>query len=194
MTNNDTYSDGELLEKIARDDHAAFSILFRKYYPHVYEAGLLITHSPDLAEEIVQDVFMNIWMSRLRLTEIRDFRSYFFIVARNRAYRTLRKQVVAEASAELDKILWSGDAAEEMDRKEISAIFQKAIDQLPPQQKQVFILSKQFNRKRNDIAAIMNISPETVKKYLALSILNIRAYCMRSGIDFMIALTIGLLP
>ena len=117
-----------------------------------------------------------------------------FRSARNRAYRTLRKQVVAEASAELDKILWSGDAAEEMDRKEISAIFQKAIDQLPPQQKQVFILSKQFNRKRNDIAAIMNISPETVKKYLALSILNIRAYCMRSGIDFMIALTIGLLP
>jgi RNA polymerase sigma-70 factor (ECF subfamily) len=62
--------------------------------------------------------------------------------------------------------------------KDYERILNEAVDRLPPQQKQVYILSKQEDLKRDDVAVRMNLSPDTVKAHLAQAMRTVRAYCM----------------
>jgi RNA polymerase sigma-70 factor (family 1) len=168
-----------LLERIVNGDTIAFAALFDIYHPDIYLASLLATRSPELSEEIVQDVFLEMWMQKEKLLNIRDFRSYFFIVVRNRAYRALRKQVrMVELGEQYPEDI-AGDT-DQSDHEQLLSLVDKAIELLPPQQKQVFILSKKEGKKREEIASIMNISPETVKSYLSKAILFIRSWCAQN--------------
>jgi len=182
-----------LLRQIARGDERAFKIIFESSYPTVYKAALLVTASTHLAEEVVQDVFLKIWIRRLDLPAISDFRSYLFIMARNQAYKVLKKQLrwqdlQKQTADELDMHLTDLEAEREADK--ITKILEQAIDQLPAQQQTAFRLSKQQHLTREQVARSMNISPETVKKYLAMAMLIIRAYCLKNAPDLLQSIVI----
>ncbi|MHA4811096.1 RNA polymerase sigma factor [Flavitalea flava] len=175
------YYDPALLVQIANGDERAFKLVFESTYPTVYKAALLVTASTHLAEEVVQDVFIKVWIKRNDLPAISDFKSYLFIMARNQAYKALRRQlrwqdlnkkVSDDVEIQLDSL------GEGWEADNILEVYEKAVNQLPAQQQKVFRLSKQQHLTREQVALAMNISPETVKKYLAMAILNIRAYCV----------------
>lgn len=167
--------------QIAKGDERAFKIIFESAHPIVYKAALLVTASTHLAEEVVQDVFLKLWIRRAGLTAVSNFKSYLFIMARNQAYRALKKQLRwqdlnKETANDADIHLM--DLEEELEADKIRKIYELAVNQLPAQQQKVFRLSKQQLLTREQVAHSMNISPETVKKYLAMAMLNIRAYCL----------------
>jgi len=87
----DSYNERDLLLRTAAGDESAFSQLFHQWYQHL--AGYLyrITESSELAEEILQDVFLKIWMTRETLAEGRDFKAFLIVVSRNHACSALRK-------------------------------------------------------------------------------------------------------
>lgn len=187
-----------LLTPIARGDEAAFSGFFHLYKDKVYSVALKLTQSEFLAEEVVQEVFLKIWARRSLMNEIVSIDDYVFIMARNQVYTALRRQArrrTAEGVWHDERPLNAVGPESELAAKEYGQVLEMAISELPPQQKQVYLLSREDNLKREEIAEILNLSPETVKTHLARATRHIRAFSMaRLSISISLLLSMLLLP
>lgn len=171
----------ELLLLIANGDESAFTTLFDLYSNNIYTIAVKFTGSTTLAEEAVQEVFLKIWNKREQLGGIRDFKAYLFIVARNYLYRVMRdnarKHKKQAALAELPSLA-SNNVDAKVLGKECDGLLQKAIGQLPGQQKKVYYLVKELGLKRDEAARLLHIQPETIKYHLSEAMKNLRTYCL----------------
>ncbi|NML23561.1 sigma-70 family RNA polymerase sigma factor [Pseudoflavitalea sp. G-6-1-2] len=173
----------ELLEQLGSGSHSAFSLLFNRYKHRVYSNALLFTTSTNIAEEIVQDVFLQIWKSREKVAAVTDWDAYLFIITRNAVYRSLH----AQAQQSKKHKAWQEQTAdtEHEDNllstileKDYNRLLQRAIQQLPPQQLQVYVLIRQQGLSRAEAADRLGLQPETVKRHLSLATRTIRSYCL----------------
>lgn len=168
----------ELLRQVANGDERAFTRLFDHYHQrlgiHIYR----ITRSDEIAEELVHDVFLKLWLNRELLSGIENFAVYLFVVSKNAALNALKKIAAEKLKfTGLDDITES--PAEQPDDYRY-VLIDEAIDQLPPQQRQVYILSRHQRLSYHEIAFQMGISRETVKKYLQIATASIVAYIGKS--------------
>lgn len=169
MPNKRIYTENELLKKIADGNEEAFRYLFHLYNNRLYCFALKITESKELAEDIVHDTFLKIWASRESLSLIQNFNAYIFRIAQNNIYNGFRR------NAKKTLILAELERSHEQDfstcddvflAKDIKQFIYSSINKLTPQQKRVFILSREEGLKNEEIAAQLNISVFTVKKHL----------------------------
>ncbi|OJV15024.1 MAG: RNA polymerase sigma-70 factor [Dyadobacter sp. 50-39] len=173
------HNETELLTDIAAGSEKAFATLFHWYRDKVYSAALRLTHSGFLAEEVVQDVFLKLWVKRQTLVEIACFEDYLFIMTRNHVFSTLKR--MARQQQLVDDLQLELPVAENTTYNrildlEIEEIVHQAVELLPAQQKQVYLMSKEQELKREEIARTLRISSETVKTHLARALRHIRAY------------------
>ena len=184
------YSEKDLLKDISQGDETAFTRLFDSYRNKIYSIAFELTESSSVAEEIVQDVFLKIWTKRASLGEIMHFQAYLFTITRNYVFTALkriaRKQAV-EARAAGDAPLFYQDTENWLLHKEYALILREAVDRLPAQQRQVYQLIKEKEYKREEVAVMLRLSPETVKTHLAQAMRNVRAFCL-ARLDISIAL------
>ena len=181
MLKDTPYNEKELLTFIAQGDELAFAKLFEYNRDRIYTIAYRISHSTIIAEEIVQDVFLKIWLRRDHLVEIQNFNAYLLVIARNKVYKVL-KRIAKDYELTLltsDDQLSADDNTEDLlMSKEYNLLLKKAIDRLPDQQKQVYHFIKEEGLKREEAAGLLHLSPETVKFHLAQAMKNIRAFCM----------------
>ncbi len=164
----------------AKGDQQAFSQLFYTYKDRVYTIALRLTESSVMAEEVVQEVFMKLWTNRETLPDIKIFEDYLFIMTRNYVFTALKKAALRhKTEGSWNDFLPSSENMTESSVmiKEYEMVLQRAIDLLSPQQRQVYLLSRDKELKREEIAAMLQVSPETVKTHLARALQNIRSYC-----------------
>lgn len=181
MSFEQPYNEQELIQLIAQSDEIAFSKLFDHYRNKIYSVALKLTHSTTVAEEIVQDVFLNIWLRRASLNEIENFSAYLYVIARNETYKFLKKiakNYKLVLITENNTSIVPNNSEENLIDKELTSLLQKAIDRLPSKQKQVYKLIKEGDLKRGEVAELLQIQPETVKFHLAEAMKSIRHYCM----------------
>ncbi|MEC5144239.1 sigma-70 family RNA polymerase sigma factor [Chitinophaga sp. 212800010-3] len=160
----------EILGQVANGSQQAFSQLF---YGYVNQAGRIvytIIGSREQTEEILQDLFVKLWKEREKLTDIKTFSAYFFVLLRNHTLNYLTA-VVAERKKQREyaEFAFSQQDAETRKPDTQLDILDKAIEALPAQQKTVFLLRAQGYRNP-EIAARMNLSTDSVKKYNQLAI------------------------
>lgn len=131
-----------------------------------------------MAEEIVQDTFLKVWLKRGEALSILDFEAYLFTMTRNLVFDRLKK-----ISYELDakQALPTGpayteDADHRLRHHQYQQLLQAAINQLPPQQKQVYELAKVEGLSHEAIARKLNLARPTVKKHMALALQFIRQF------------------
>jgi len=184
------YNEQELLKQLSEGNEAAFASLYGHYKDKIYSIAYSLTKSVPLAEETVQDVFMKMWLKRVSLREAQSFKDYLFIVTRNHIFNLLKRQALHELA--VDKLSrqpqHSFPAPDDfLENKAYRDLLQQAINQLPAQQQQVYKLSKEQGLKREEVAAQLGLSPETVKIHLARAMRAIRAYCL-SRLDIFVAL------
>ncbi len=173
------YGTDELLPAVAEGSEEAFTSLFRLYKNRIYSVALKLTESTFLAEEIVQDVFLKVWLRREKLVHIRNFEDYLFIMARNHVFtamQSLSRQQLLEANWQGAMPFCSNNSEEELNRKELEALWQEALQRLSPQQQQIYLLSQEKELTRDDIAQLLRISPETVKTHLSRAVKSMRAF------------------
>jgi RNA polymerase sigma-70 factor (family 1) len=173
------HNETELLTDIAAGSEKAFAALFHWYRDKVHSAAFRLTHSSFLAEEVVQDVFLKLWVKRETLLEIAGFEDYLFIMTRNHVFSALKRmarqqQLVDDLQLELP--VAENTTYNRMLDLEIEEIVHQAVELLPAQQKQVYLMSKEQELKRDEIAKKLRISSETVKTHLARALRHIRAY------------------
>jgi len=186
------YTEQELLRLVAEGDRNAFTQIYNNYRNKIYSIAFELTESKTVAEEIVQDTFLKIWVKREMLPGVEHFRAYLFTITRNYVFTALkriaRKESI-EVSAIQDAPLYDHDTEDRVLNNEYTRILQAAIDRLPEQQKQVYNLIKKEGLKREEAAAALHLSPETVKTHLAQAMRSIRTYCL-ARLDISIALII----
>lgn len=160
----------EILEQVASGCQHAFSKLFHGY---VHQAGRIvytIIGSREQTEEILQDLFVKLWKNREKLTSIKEFNAYFFILLRNHTLNYLTR-LAAERKGQQEYarfVIQQQDKKEDHDDVRLE-IVDKAIEALPMQQKTVFLLRAQGYRNP-EIASRMNLSTDSVKKYNQLAL------------------------
>ncbi|OJV14969.1 MAG: RNA polymerase subunit sigma-24 [Dyadobacter sp. 50-39] len=167
----------ELLRQVAGGDERAFTRIFDHYHQRLGHHIFRITRSEQVAEELVHDVFLKIWRNRELLVEIENFPVYLFVISKNAALNALKK-----LAAEKMKFTGLDEAAEgEAEPDDYRyALIDEAIDQLPPQQRQVYLLSRHQRLSYHEIALQMGLSKETVKKYLQIATAAIITYIGKS--------------
>jgi RNA polymerase sigma-70 factor (ECF subfamily) len=168
-----------LLERIANADEAAFREIFDLYRERFYAAALKLTRSPDTSEEIVQEIFVTLWLRRSALLKVRDPRAYLFAVAYHHISGHFRKLAREKRMIQALSFRYNGSECSTEDRlidKENQLLLQHLIHQLPPQQQLIYQLSRKEGLSRDEIAHRLDISPHTVKNHLLKAMKYIHAH------------------
>lgn len=178
-----------VLSQIAHGDQYAFSLLFRHYHGYVHSFGRKITRSHELATEIVQDIFLKIWLNREKLTTVENFGAYLNRIVRNHSFNVLRRLAQENKSnvvLQLNKTEMDYSTTQQLEYREIAHLLNEAIETLSPQQKMVYQLCHQEGLKYEDAAVKMNISSQTVHSYMKDALRKIRAHFKKHAIEYSI--------
>lgn len=171
-------SDKDLFSQIALGDEPSFRVFFDRYKVKLYYFVLHIVKSSAETEEVVQDVFLRLWISRDVLAGVNNPGTYIFVMARNRSLDYLKNAVhdkrmkAMVADFQTDKNFTEEDTA----LNETRQLLEKAIRNLPGQQQKIYRLSREAGLTRTEIADQLNISPNTVRNHLADALSSIRNY------------------
>lgn len=177
MTTQPPNDEKELLRLVASGDVAAYKILFTKYWDQIYSTAFMFTKSPDLSEDLTQDVFAKIWEKRINLSGVEKLEGYLFITARNLIFDRMRKKVFITESDEYLRAYFSDPTDsphEKYEMKELNTFIQKGISQLPLQQQTAFRLSRFQGLSHEEIAVKMGIARQTVKSHIGRAIISLR--------------------
>ncbi len=194
MPGNPPHIERGLLKQVSEGNEFAFRQLFDKYRNKIYSLGMHLTRSEILSEEIVQDVFLKVWEKREQLSDIDYFNAWLRTVARNTCSNYLRSMAMEKLTMKryaVDSASETASPEDEITSKEFEQIINAAIRQLPPQQKKVYLLSRQSGKKQEEIAREMNISIYTVKEYLKLAQRSIRQH-IESNLDLAVMVAIAI--
>lgn len=179
MPSKTTFTDRELLEKLAGGEETVFPLLFERYRDPIYSTALHVSGSVSLAEEIVQDVFLDLWLRRHTATSITYLSAYLHRMAGNKIYDALKQLQRQRALQQtIDPEDDHHTPAVLLENKEYNAILARAIARLPEKQQVTYKMIKQQGLSRKEAAAALGVSPETVKYNLDQSLRSIRAYCL----------------
>lgn len=159
----------ELLAKIAGGDEHAFKILFESYYHNLGKYVYQLTGSLSVAEEIVQDAFIKVWLKKEFLVEVKNFSNYLFILCRNQTYNEMQKKATERSF--IDRLSHRINDQNNNDNPDTLSeryreLVELAIEKLPPQAQKVYLMSRDERMKYEEIAQALNISPVTVKKHI----------------------------
>ncbi len=179
MTDDFRNNEKSLLLQVAEGNEAAYKVLFNQYWSHVYSTAFMFTKSPELSEDLTQDVFARIWVNRTKLAAVEKFEGFLFIMSRNLIFDKLKKEVYVVKNDDYFKEYFHGDLSTPFDAteaKELGEIVDRAIQSLPPQQQKAFRLSRFQGLSHEEIAARMGISRLSVKSHIVRAIQTIRKY------------------
>lgn len=180
----------QLFLQVAAGDERAFDALFNTFLPKLYPFIIKFIKSEPAAQEIVQETFIRVWLSRDKLSEIDNPGGWLYKVASNECYSYLRKSILNNKfsnaiSFEPDPV---NTTVENVALKELNRIIGEAIDKLPAQRKKIYRLSRDEGKSIPEIASLLNISPNTVKNALVSALKFIREYLVKYGVVFLLLL------
>lgn len=184
MLPNTNDTENQLLLQLSEGSESALQQLFYLYHQQIGAFVFKLTRSRELAEEIVQDVFLKLWTCRHASQEIRNLKAWLFTLSRNQALNALRSQLKEKKVKKYlgDLPLSESFTQDDLTQNDRFTLMDEAIKLLPPQQQKVFLLSRYQRLKYEEIAHKMNISRETVKSYLQNATTSITKFITRQSI------------
>lgn len=152
------------IEQINRQDPQAYRALYDLYYRALVFYAMRLVTRQDVAEDLVQELFVSMWNKRVTFISGVSFRSYLYNAVYNASLNYLKHKEVEQRYAETvweqcneEARVWAERYEEEVYRQ-----LYQAIDRLPPKCREIFLMH--MDGKRNDeIAEVLNIAVETVK-------------------------------
>jgi RNA polymerase sigma-70 factor (family 1) len=168
----------ELQQRIAEyEDAVAYKKLFLLFFLPLKSFSYSILKLNESAEEVVSDVFIEIWARRKQLMEIENLKMYLYTSVRNASLRQLQKIQKTKTLFldDLDVTFATADlnAADSIISKELVNKIESAIEQLPPQCKIIYKLAKEDKLKYKDIGELLSISVKTIDNQIATALKKI---------------------
>ncbi|UBM62669.1 RNA polymerase sigma-70 factor [Candidatus Sulfidibacterium hydrothermale] len=167
-----------LIASFKRGDQEAFTKLYKKYSPALYQYIFFITQNKEQSEGIVQDVFLKVWEGKDRIDENLSFESYIHTIAKNKFYDFIRKSVHREAYLTFlaeKRRLNLNQTELEINYLELVNVINELIAQLPPKRKRIYELNQKNGLTRKEIAEKLCLSVSTVDNQLVKAFKFIRS-------------------
>lgn len=179
-------SDENLLSLIQNNQDEAFQFLFKKYYSRLLAYAIRFVKEKEIAEDIIQEVFMSFWEKRQLLKSI-SLSSLLFCMVRNASINYLKQKVLVDKfpieyieNIDGEEKLYSLDFAlsadEETLYEELRKRIQEALSILPERSREIFLLSRFKGLKNKEIASKLEISTTAVEKHISKSLKKISSY------------------
>lgn len=171
------HNESALLNLVSEGDELAFRVVFNHYSDRLYSYTLRLTDNEELSEEIVMDAFLKIWCNREELSMIHNFDSYLFTIVRNQAFTAIKRrahEALIIANLSLSNTEYQECTEDTVAYNESRHLLSQAIEQLPPQQRIVYSMSRDEGLKYDEIADQLNLSKNTVKAHLKKALCTLR--------------------
>lgn len=167
-------ADADIWLAVRNEDKTAFNLLFNRYWGRLYNTALSLLNDKEASEEIVHDVFLNIWLKRNTL-EIADFSNYIISATRYHIYRELKtKKATQELPVEYSGSFTSNYAEEKLSEQTLREQLSFYLSALPKRCKEIFLLSRQENLSNQEIANKLNISKRSVENQITHALQYLR--------------------
>ena len=163
------------MSALADGNERAFDALFVEYYPKVLQFVMRFCHDKSEAENIVQDLFMELWIKRERFTKIENLDNYLFVSARNSAIHYVKQSLVCvddESACNVQSNYVSGDM--KLCYEELYGFIMREIDSMPEQRRRVFVMSRVDGLSNAEIAERLGISKRTVEPHISAALAHLR--------------------
>ena len=156
------------------NDETAFREFYKEHVFKLFQFAFAFVQSKELAEEIVNDVFLKLWQKRSKLDSIENINVYLYVAIRNTAANYLR-QAASRKRMDLDRLTvshfyLSPDPEQVMVTEELRKAIEHSINQLPPKCKLIFKLVKEDGLSSQEVAAILKLSYKTVNTQLTIAL------------------------
>lgn len=179
---------------MAAGDEQAFGAIYKHYIYDLSQFLIRYVKSPLIAEDLSQEIFVKIWENRKAMPDVDSFRAYLFITARNQSLNVLRN--AARQPAVMGEILRNyqqqtvrTDSEDELLHRQYLQFLHDIIEKLPPRSREVFRLCRQQGKSYEEVAALLNISRNSVKNHMVHSMKVLKAAVEKElGISFSIFL------
>lgn len=163
-----------LFEKVKAGDRKSFELLFNKYYNNLCNFAYLFFKDTAITEELVADVFVNIWEKRKSIHIKTDFKSYLYRSTRNAVINIIRKEK-RNKQLKFEVTLQELSPENLMIREEVLIHFEGMVNRLPKQAGLVFRLVRIDGLRYKEIAEILDISVKTVENHMGKALKMMRA-------------------
>lgn len=184
-----------LYRRVAEGSEAAFRQLVDLHAPRLLVLAARITGSAAVADDLVQDTFLKVWLTRDQLTEVQHPEAWikkicFFLAVNHLRRQQLRSKImdVVEYRQALEAHgLVAGELAE---FNQLLVLLQQAVGQLPLKQQQVYRLSREQGLSIAEIAGQMDLAASTVKNLMVMALKQIRTALQQGGYPLLVAILI----
>ncbi len=191
MSANVLIDEKNLFKRVAAGDEIAFAQIFFHYVARTQPVLSGMTKSKEATEEIIHDVFVNLWINREKLTAIDDYEAYIFTAVTNRTFTYLKKLGKEKKEREHFRSSEQSNSTEEsIYFRESVHLVKQATEQLPSQRKLIFKLSREEGLSHSEISHHLNLSKNTVKNQIVQALKFIKKYLHNTSALIMILLLI----
>ncbi|MFS2185595.1 RNA polymerase sigma-70 factor [Mucilaginibacter sp. Mucisp84] len=166
---------------VVRDN---FDDIFRTYKDRIYRYVVVIVKSGEVAEELTQEILIKIWLCRDLLNHVDNLDAYIYTIARNRALNHLRKaahdmRLLIELKGSMQPE--QNNIDDRIIANDYDVMVNQALNNLSPQRRKVYELSRVEGLNHEEIASRLNLSKNTVKNHMVEALKHIRAYLQKNG-------------
>ncbi|RBQ07863.1 RNA polymerase sigma factor [Pedobacter miscanthi] len=165
--------DEELVARLKAGDHKAFGTIYNRYKGPLFRHALRMLRNEEEAEDILHELFAALWTKANQYDSSVPLASFLYRALRNRIYNHMAySKVRARYVESLQNHIQSGKniTDEQLRERELSELIEREVASLPPQMRRIFELSRKANLSHREIAELMNLADNTVKKQISLAI------------------------
>jgi len=159
------------------NDQAAFEELFNLYFNWLKSVSMAIVKKNEDAEEIIEDVFLKLWLMRDKLHQIKNIETYLYTATKNKSFNYIKKYYKAfsvELEADSNDLGFIISPEDALIIEELKGKIESAVEILPEKCREVFLLVKEYGLSHKKAAEKLNISPKTVENQLGIAIKKIK--------------------
>ncbi|MBD1420122.1 RNA polymerase sigma-70 factor [Sphingobacterium chuzhouense] len=173
MSREDLNTDQYLWQAVINSDEQAFTELYQKYSSTLYIVAFKLLKNKEACEDIIQDVFVHLWLRRGKL-HILNIKSYLYRAVKNKVIDLVRKNKYHIELDEVQELIASECADSALLNKEIESAIEKSVNELPAKCAQIISLKKNQSLSNKEIAEQLNISTKTVENQTTIAIKKLK--------------------
>lgn len=179
-------SEEQILEELRNGNQTALEKLFEAHYTPLTKYAIKIVSNPEVAEEIVQDVFVSIWNNREK-NSILSAQAYLSKAVRNRCINHIKSNFPVHESVESSMHVASDSSPESnLESMELLSALAVAEEKLPPHTARVFALSRHTELTYAEISKELDISVKTVEYHISKALKSIKEFLEKNDILFLV--------
>ena len=166
-----------ILSALAKDQESSLEELYTYFYPRLYEFSRSFLKQEQDIDDILQEVFIRIWLNRKKINDPATFNSYIFTITRNLLLNKLRSRLNNQKLKEEIRKLSIAKEFENLDLvqyQELKKSVEELIDELPGRQQEIFVLSRTEGMSHKEIATKLDITTKTVEYHISMAIKYLR--------------------